>query len=482
MASPRPVPPTVRARAGSARQNRWNTCLAWLASNPMPWSRTATATATSSLSIRMAIGFPSLCSMALTRRLRRIRSIRRASTSAMAAFAVSTVITTPWLSASRALSSTTRATMSPRSATSVLSTAAPASKREISSRSVSSASKRSSSVCNSSADRAATGSKSSRASCSTSAAIRTVVSGVRNSCGHVGDEPLLHRGQLLQGGDLLAQLRGHVVHRGGQPGQVVLSADDHPVGQVARGDALRGPPGRADRRHHLPADQGGDEGEQDDQDDPGADHGVAEHPQGGHLLGQREDQVDLVATGAGQGQRGTGGEPGYRGPTVPVVHLGRGDQQVVAPLDLPGQRRRDAGRRRVTGDRLPASRQDDLELRVAAGAVGEPGGQVEQQLVDVGVVGEIGGVELLLGGVDRLPGLAPDGFLLAVRAPRSWLAASARSRPAPAPGPRPRRPRATTRSGNDRHHRLAGIRHQGELRNRRNLDIFDQIHRIRSGT
>ena len=38
------------------------------------------------------------------------------------------------------------------------------------------------SVCNSSADRAVTGSKSSRASCRTSAAILTVVSGVRSSC------------------------------------------------------------------------------------------------------------------------------------------------------------------------------------------------------------------------------------------------------------------------------------------------------------
>ena len=70
----------------------------------------------------------------------------------------------------------------PRSTSLSESTAAPASNREISSRSVRSASKRSNSFCSSSAERAATGSKSSRASCRTSAAIRTVVNGVRNSC------------------------------------------------------------------------------------------------------------------------------------------------------------------------------------------------------------------------------------------------------------------------------------------------------------
>ena len=48
IARPSPVPPTVRARAASPRQKRWKTCLAWLASNPTPWSRTAIATAASS--------------------------------------------------------------------------------------------------------------------------------------------------------------------------------------------------------------------------------------------------------------------------------------------------------------------------------------------------------------------------------------------------------------------------------------------------
>ena len=45
MARPRPVPPVVRARAGSARQNRLKTSCASPGRRPTPWSRTATATA-----------------------------------------------------------------------------------------------------------------------------------------------------------------------------------------------------------------------------------------------------------------------------------------------------------------------------------------------------------------------------------------------------------------------------------------------------
>ena len=44
IASPRPVPPTVRARAGSPRQNLLNTFAVCSSVIPMPWSRTATAT------------------------------------------------------------------------------------------------------------------------------------------------------------------------------------------------------------------------------------------------------------------------------------------------------------------------------------------------------------------------------------------------------------------------------------------------------
>ena len=42
------MPPVVRARDGSARQNRSKTRAVWSARSPMPWSRTRTATASAS--------------------------------------------------------------------------------------------------------------------------------------------------------------------------------------------------------------------------------------------------------------------------------------------------------------------------------------------------------------------------------------------------------------------------------------------------
>ena len=121
--------------------------------------------------------------MALVTRLRTIRSTRRTSAWARQGWSgARTTIRTSRCSASGRVASTTRWATSTRLTSSSSSTAAPASKRLISSRSASRVSKRSSSVCRSSAARAVAGSNSSRASCSTSPAIRTVVSGVRSSC------------------------------------------------------------------------------------------------------------------------------------------------------------------------------------------------------------------------------------------------------------------------------------------------------------
>ena len=121
--------------------------------------------------------------MALVTRLRTIRSTRRGSTSATHGRSPArTTTTVPRRSARARVDSTTRCARSTRFTSSRSRTAAPASKRLISSRSASSISKRSSSFWSSSAARAVGGSNRSRASCSTSPAIRTVVSGVRSSC------------------------------------------------------------------------------------------------------------------------------------------------------------------------------------------------------------------------------------------------------------------------------------------------------------
>ncbi|CAB4936278.1 unannotated protein [freshwater metagenome] len=78
--------------------------------------------------------------------------------------------------------SMTRRASSRTSTWSASSTAAPASKREISSRSTRSDSNRSNCACSNSAARAVGASKLARSSNITSAAMRIVVSGVRNSC------------------------------------------------------------------------------------------------------------------------------------------------------------------------------------------------------------------------------------------------------------------------------------------------------------
>ncbi len=113
-----------------------------------------------------------------------MRSIRRGSTSATTgSSAPQTTTALPLVRASGSAASITRDTTSRISAGSASRIAAPASKRLISSRSASRDSNRSSWFCSSSAERSAAGSpKSSRDSYSRSAAIRTVVSGVRSSC------------------------------------------------------------------------------------------------------------------------------------------------------------------------------------------------------------------------------------------------------------------------------------------------------------
>ncbi len=182
MARPSPVPPVERARAGSARQKRLNTRPASPGRSPTPWSRTATATAVSFTPNETVTGCPSPCSTALTTRLRRIRSTRRGSTSAMHGTPGSwRTSSLPRRPARVVVDSTTRAATERRSVASRSSAAAPASNRLISSRSVRSASNRSISACSSSAVRATCGAKSPRESCSSSPAIRMVVSGVRSS-------------------------------------------------------------------------------------------------------------------------------------------------------------------------------------------------------------------------------------------------------------------------------------------------------------
>jgi hypothetical protein len=125
--------------------------------------------------------------------------------------------------------STTRWATSTRLTSSTSRTAAPASKRLISSRSASSP--RTGRARSAAARRRARspGRSRARASCSTSPAIRTVVSGVRSSWETSETNRRCTRRELLELADLALQVGGHLVERRGQAGEVVLAPDPQPL-------------------------------------------------------------------------------------------------------------------------------------------------------------------------------------------------------------------------------------------------------------
>ena len=161
--------------------------------------------------------------------------------------------------------STTRWATSTRLTSSSSSTAAPASKRLISSRSTSSVSNRSSSVCSSSAARA--GRRVEGAAGVVQHVAGHPHGGERRAqlVGHVGDEPPLHPAQLLELADLPLQVGGHLVERRRQPRQVVLAGDAQALLELAGGQPLGDPAGHPHRGHHLPGDQPGQPGDQQQQ-------------------------------------------------------------------------------------------------------------------------------------------------------------------------------------------------------------------------
>ena len=194
-------------------------------------------------------------------RLRRIRSIRRESTCARQGSGMSSWTSQPLRSNRVSWFSSTRATMSRRSTSSRSSAAAPASNRLISSRSASSSSNRLSSFCSSSTERLVIGSNSSRVSCSRSAAIRTVVSGVRSSCETSETKRRCNRDSSSSRRICCCRLLAILLKETAEPGQVVGPPDLHPLLEPAA-EPLRDPPGHPDRGDHLPGDQPGDRAQQ----------------------------------------------------------------------------------------------------------------------------------------------------------------------------------------------------------------------------
>ena len=161
----------------------------------------------------------------------------------------------PFRSASGSIASTTDSATSRRSVGSVSRTAAPASYRLISSRSASSASNRSSWVCRISALRSIAGSNSARASCRTSAAIRTVVSGVRSSCETSETKRRCTRERSSSWRICRCRLVAICVERRREPGEVVLAAHPHALLEAAGREPLGDPRRHPDGRDDLPGDQ-----------------------------------------------------------------------------------------------------------------------------------------------------------------------------------------------------------------------------------
>ena len=292
------MPPVVRARAGSARQNRLNTSAASPGAQarrrgrgrrPRPPRRRPRP--------RTSIGRPSPCSIALATRLRRIRSIRRGrprrrtappalDRRSVAALALGERLHRLDDPAARAPAGRSARPRGRRR---------PASYRLISSRSASSASNRSSWACRSSA----------------TALDRRVEVGARlvqhvgrhphggqrgaQLVRDVGDEPALHPGQVLELADLALQAGGHPVERRRQPGQVVLAAHPHPLLEPAGGEPLGDPRRHPHRRHDLAGDQPGDAADQEHQRRaPPSSNACARRGRGSSPPCQREQEVELV--------------------------------------------------------------------------------------------------------------------------------------------------------------------------------------------
>ena len=87
----------------------------------------------------------------------------------------------------------------------------------------------------------------------------------------VGGEPLLQLGEPLELGDLPLEAVGHRVEAGRQAGEVVLAADGHPLLELPLGQPLGGAGRPADRVDHEPGDQHADADDEQGQRDPADD-------------------------------------------------------------------------------------------------------------------------------------------------------------------------------------------------------------------
>ena len=168
------------------------------------------------------------------------------------------------------------------------------------------------------------GSKSWRASWRTSAAIRTVVSGVRSSCETSETNRRWTRDRSSSCRIWPCSDPAIWLNDVAELGQVVLPHHGHAFLEPAGGEPLRGPGGHPDRRDDLAGHQPGDPAEQQDQRDARDGERALDQREGVGLLAEREQVVQLVGTHVRQRERSPDREPGDRRPVVCVRDLGVG--------------------------------------------------------------------------------------------------------------------------------------------------------------
>ena len=257
------MPPLLRARAGSERQNRLKTIADSPGASPTPRSRTVTAAAWSSAAIRTTIGRSgssgNAWSIALVTRLRRIRSTRRASTWARTG-------------RSRLLDDDEHAALVGERPGGIDHAVGDVEQVDVLD-----------------VEQGGTGVEPADLEQVDQQGLEPVELGLEQLggagggrvevatrvvehvaghphgrqrraelVGHVGHEPPLHPAELLELADLALQVGRHLVERVGEPGEVVLAGDPEPFLEPAGRQPLGHPPRHPDRRHHLAGHQPGD--------------------------------------------------------------------------------------------------------------------------------------------------------------------------------------------------------------------------------
>ncbi len=265
---------------------------------------------------------------------------------------------------------------------------------------------------------------------------------VQHVCGHpyrrqrraelvrdIGDELLLHPRQLLQLPDLVLQARRHLVEAGRQPGQVIPATHDHPLREVARGEPFGDPRRQSHRRDHLAGDQPGQGAQQQDQQQPRGHQGRAHQVDGGLLLRQGEQVIELVLVTGRCRDLSSHGKCRYPvSARVAVRNGGIGVEDPFFATHMLTQRLGDDSRHPVEGDprRCQAYRvvlgaeHDDLVERVRPGlvtAVGQALGDVRQQRTPRARRAVRGGIEITLGIVDPGRGVGDGRIGLGLQQP-----------------------------------------------------------------